>query len=79
MTFKQFKQWCNDRACDGRWGFDEAIFCAELLDNMNRIPWWQRKKTWEKIEAKVLYAVVNPTNQKIQEVLGARMDGDGDG
>lgn len=75
MTFKQFKQWCNERACDGCWGCNEAVYCIELLDNMMKIPFWRRNKVWKMIETKVLYAVVNPINQKIQEVMGAKMGG----
>ena len=77
MKFKQFKQWCNERACDGRWGSHDALYCMNLIENMMKIPWWRRNKTWKKIETRVLYAVVNPINQKIQEVMGAKMDGDG--
>lgn len=76
MTFKQFKRWCNDRACDGCWGYNDALYCIELVQNMMKIPWWKRKKVWKKIEPQVLYAVVTPINQKIQE-LAAKMDGDG--
>lgn len=76
MTFKQFRQWCNDRACDGRWGYDTAVYCIELIQNMMKIPWWKRNKVWKKIQCGVLYAVVNPTNQKIKEVMGAKMDGE---
>lgn len=76
MTFKQFRQWCNDRACDGCWGIKEAMYCIELIDNMNKIPFWKRNKVWKKIKPKVLYAVVNPINQKIQEAMGAKMDGE---
>ena len=79
MTFKQFKQWCNERASDGCWGFDDAKFCVELLDNMNQIPWWRRNKTWKKIANRVEFAVVNPINKKIQAVMCAKMDGDGNG
>lgn len=67
MTFKQFKQWCNDRACDGCWGHKDALCCIELIQNMMKIPWWKRNKTWKKIETQVLYAVVTPINQMIQE------------
>lgn len=77
MTFKQFKQWCNERACDGCWGYNEAVYCIELLDTMMKIPFWRRNKVWKLVETKVLYAVVNPINQKIQEVMSAKMDGDG--
>ena len=76
MTFKQFKEWCNDRARDGCWGFNDATYCIELIRNMMRIPWRRRIKVWQEIETQVLCAVVTPINQKIQEVMGAKMDGD---
>ena len=73
MTFKQFKRWCNDRACDGCWGYEEAVLCCEIIGNMMKIPWWRRKKTWKKIEIQVLTSIVTPTNQKRQEM--AAMEG----
>jgi hypothetical protein len=76
MTLKQFKQWCNERACDGCWGFNDAKFCIELLDDMNKIPWWRRKKVWNGIANRVEFAVVNPINKKIQEVYGERREGE---
>ena len=79
MTFRQFKQWCNDRVCDGYWGYNDAVYCIELIQNIRKIPWWKRNKTWKKIEPQVLYAVVTPINQKIKEVMGAKRDGDGNG
>ena len=45
---------------------------------MKKIPWWKRRRTWKKIEPQVIYAVVTPINQKIQE-LAVKMDGDGNG
>lgn len=79
MTFKQFKQWCNERACDGCWGMNDAMFCIELIETMQKIPFWKRIKVWKKIETQVLISIVTPINQKIQEVMGAKMDGDGNG
>ena len=73
MTYKEFRKWCNDRACDGCWGYKEAVLCIELLQNMRKIPWWKRRKEWKKIETQVLHAVVTPTNQKRQEIM-AHMD-----
>ena len=75
MTFKEFKLWCGDRVCDGRWGFDDAKFCIDLLDDMARIPWWRRKRVWKKIENKVVFAVVTPINKKIKDATGVKMYG----
>jgi hypothetical protein len=68
MTFKQFREWCSDRACDGCWGFNDALYCIELIQNMMKIPWWKREKTWKKIETQVICAVVTPINKKRQEI-----------
>lgn len=75
MTFKQFRKWCNDRACDGCWGSHDALYCTNLIDTMMKIPWWKRKRVWKQIEHRVIYAVVTPINQKIKEVMAAKMDG----
>ena len=74
MTFKEFKQWCNDRACDGCWGSHDALYCINLVRNMMKIPWWKRCRTWKKIEIQVVSAVVTPINQKRQE-MAAKGDG----
>ena len=74
MTFKQFKQWCNERAADGCWGSHDALYCINLIETMMKIPWWKRKKVWKQIELKVLSAVVTPINQKIKEVYGERRE-----
>ena len=68
MNYKQFRQWCNERACDGCWGYDTAVYCIRILDDLQKIPFWRRKKAWKKIETRVLYAVVEPINKKIQEM-----------
>lgn len=31
MTFEEFSNWANMRACDGRWSFNDAVTCAELI------------------------------------------------
>ena len=77
MTFKQFKRWCNDRACDGCWGSEEAAFCIDLISDMMKIPWWKRNKVWKKIEIKVIHVIVTPTNQKRQEMAAKAGDGNG--
>jgi len=31
MSYKKFNDYCNDRACDGRWGMLEAIACVGMI------------------------------------------------
>jgi hypothetical protein len=69
MSFKQFEEWCNDRACDGRWGMLEAIVCIDIIDKIISAPFWKRKKLWEKeYKEKVLDEIVNPINDKISKL-----------
>ena len=61
MTYKEFVEYCSDRACDGRWGFDEAVACLAVIDEINAIKvktlgFTRKKKTeqaqeeaWKKI------------------------------
>ena len=71
MTFKQFEQWCNERSCDGCWGYEEASLCIEVIATLRKIPFWRRGKVWKKIKTRMEYEVINPTNRKIQEIRGA--------
>ena len=73
MTFKQLKQWCNERACDGCWGFYTAIQCIEVMKDVNRQPFWKREKYWEHhYMHSVVIELVEKTNQLIQERFGYR-------
>lgn len=68
MTFKEYKKWCNERACDGCWGLIEAMSCIELYQTIEKLPFWKREKIWkEKYEQQVLYEIVNPINEMIQK------------
>ena len=75
MTFKQFKAWCNDRACDGCWGFFEAIQCLEVGREIQKYPPWKREKMWKHHHMKiVIEEIVDRTNQLIQERFGNAND-----
>ena len=37
MTYKEFKEFCNERACDGRWSFLEAISCLKIIEEIDSI------------------------------------------
>ena len=36
-TFKQFVDYCEKRACDGCWGYDEAMMCVKIVRDINSI------------------------------------------
>ena len=68
MKFKEFVSWCNDRACDGRWGMLEAMVCADIIQTIRKKLPWAIERFWKKnYEERVLGEIVKPTNQKIEE------------
>lgn len=68
MTFKEFVIWCNERACDGCWGMNEATICIAIISEIKNKPFWKRKKEWKKFEDEVVTKIVNPINKKIEEL-----------
>ena len=72
MKFKQFMNWCNDRACDGCWGMGEALYCLGVIDEVMEQPFWKREKKWNEmnVEYSIERNIVNPTNQKIAQLSG---------
>lgn len=68
MTFKEFTNWCNDRAADGRWGFATAVICLEVQRSVRAVPFWRRKRAWEAFVADGLVdKIIEPTNARIRE------------
>lgn len=71
MTFKEFNNWCNQRACDGCWGMKEAIICMRIGEEVYKFPFWKREKVWKELSiAFGIEDIVNATNQKIKEIIG---------
>jgi hypothetical protein len=58
MSYKEFDDYCNERACDGRWGFEEAIACLGMYDEIENIVKGKlfkrkaREKAWESLKFK---------------------------
>lgn len=69
MKFKEFVNWCNERACDGRWGMLEAIACINVINEIMKIQFWKREKIWkENYEQQVLEEIINPIEKKLKEM-----------
>jgi hypothetical protein len=34
MSYKQFKEYCNERVCDGQWSMKEAIACVGMINEV---------------------------------------------
>ena len=69
MTYQEFKDWCNDRVCDGMWGVDTFFACKHIMDIMNATIFFQRKKIWKILEPEVMAGIVEPVNKRIKESL----------
>ena len=69
MKFKEFENWCNERACDGRWGMLTAMVCIDLIGKVKKVPFWKREKIWkENYEQQVLEEIINPIEKKLEEM-----------
>lgn len=69
MRFKKFVNWCNERACDGRWGMIEAMTCISIIQEIRQEPFWRREKLWKtKYKKDVLEQIVWPIEDKIQQI-----------
>ena len=69
MTYREFRDWCNQRACDGCWGMREAMICIDICEEIQKLPFWKRKKKWREYERDVVSLIVEPTNTKIREAM----------
>lgn len=71
MTFKEFRNWCNQRACDGCWGRLDAMICLNILITIQKEPFWRREKVWKRdFEDRVINEIIIPIENKIKEVYG---------
>ena len=69
MKFKEFVNWCNERACDGFWGMLTAMVCIDLIGKVKKAPFWKREKIWkENYEQQVLEEIINPIEKKLEEM-----------
>lgn len=76
MTYKEFRDWCNRRACDGCWGIRGALICLVVIDEVESVhswlPWKKKKlkeKRWQEVEAKyeIMEIIVKPINKYLAE------------
>lgn len=70
MKYKEFKAWCNDRTCDGCWSSATAIYCINVINHIDSLPFWKREKQWRLVCGldNIIENVVNPINEKMKEM-----------
>ena len=70
MKYKEFVEWCNERACDGCWGISTIIICKNLMRDVREQPFWKREKYWqEKYAEIVLENMVKPLDEMRKEMF----------
>lgn len=74
MKFKEFSKWCNERACDGCWGMQEAVCCCNAASDIYKQPFWKREKIWQTEYKDDIMPIVIATNNKIREYLEEHKD-----
>lgn len=67
MTFKEFRKWANERACDGQWGLTQAIETAEIYDNMRKAKLF-KKRYWKNNCEERAIKLVESVNQITEQV-----------
>ena len=68
MKYKEFSDWCNQRACDGCWSMKTAIYCIDLCSYINSFAPWKREKIWRNnYEDMIVKNVVNVIDEKIKK------------
>lgn len=70
MIFKEFEEWCNERAGDGCWPKKTAMFCIEVIRNVRRESFLNRERAWQALNkmGKIEETIVRPINVKIEEL-----------
>ena len=64
MKYKEFIAWCNARAADGCWSLNTAIVCSQIMDRINKLPFWKREKEWQKMREEVERDIVDVIEKK---------------
>jgi len=71
MKYKEFSAWCTDRAADGCWAKDIAIYCLRLCGYIDSFAFWKREKIWRKeYEAKIVNTIIEPLDKMRIEMYG---------
>lgn len=57
MSYKEFKDWCNQRACDGQWSLSVSQTCIKIISDIEeykitKFGFMLKKKT-EELQEKI--------------------------
>lgn len=68
MKYKEFKSWCNERACDGCWSIPTALTCIKIMSEINKHLFWKREKEWQKICNVVENDIISVIDKKLKDI-----------
>ena len=66
MTFRKYRRWCSERECEGNWDEYEAEFCLKLLNRLLKLPFWKRRRAWNRIKRSVEHVYISRHDPKKQ-------------
>lgn len=73
MKFKEFGNWCHNRAADGCWDMLTAMACLDLYAKTKKIPFWKREREWRRrYEKRVMDEIVKPIEDKMKELSASK-------
>lgn len=50
ISYAEFREWCNERCCDGLWNMRNAIAAIAILQVMRKAWFWKRRRLWRDYE-----------------------------
>lgn len=50
MNYKEFAAWCRQRMRDGQWDHNTAMICGIVLKDVEKRPFWQRKRRFDRLK-----------------------------
>jgi hypothetical protein len=65
MSFAEFKDWCNQRAADGCWSLNTAVFCLDLMRHIQKMRPWNKERAWKRFEKEIIDGIVTPIEDKM--------------
>ena len=70
MKYKEFVDWCNQRACDGCWSAGTAMYCIGVCETINSRVFWKRERIWkENYEKQIVENIVKVIDEKIKNLM----------
>ena len=64
ISYAEFKEWCNERCCDGQWSMSQAVVSIDILQAMRKVWFWKRRRLWREYEQIALRLIARENGEK---------------